>query len=174
MIIFSAPSFAMHKPQILLVCAITAGGCLLEVGRQLKGRERNTAFSARHVRLSVLQTRSGSEASSVGVKSFALMRDGCALTSPARPLTWGTPGGGAGAGAGDAYGASVFLSFAEEPVVANGWSLTTSEEAGSEGLDPMYFVIHVSQGLSEAEVAQMTLRHCIVAQVYIERERDGG
>jgi hypothetical protein len=109
------------------------------------------------------KTRAGGEVSAAGVKDFVLLRDSCPLTG-ARPLAWGKTGGG-GEGGGDVFGASVFLSFAHQPVLANGWALTTSGQAGSEGLDPMYFVIDVSQGLSEAELAVKTFSDCLVSQV---------
>ena len=156
MVLVRAPSFVVHKKTMFVILLAAVLGCFLNMN--IFGLDQdvasNSEFRARHVRVTVLDTRATAAAPqgasgdlTVSIKSFALVRNGC--TSAVQN--------------GYEYVDKqvLYLSFPHE-VRANGWALTTSTVANSEAQDPVRFHVHATTGPSDAAVAGITPADCLV------------
>ena len=154
-VLFVAPSIGLHKRPVIVVFflllslfIVFAYFGIMQLAPWDHSDEFVTHFEARHVRLTLLQTRAAwhggaagdlSDAqarlngSPAGLKDFVLRRDSCELAHAGALLS------------GNAT--TLYLSFPER-VWATGWMLTTRNEEGSEASDPLRFHIHTSKGPS--------------------------
>jgi hypothetical protein len=178
MLLFLAPSYGLHKWSVIISLFIISGAMItmFASGNWKVPRDEQFKFSARHVRLSVIETRQPNASSgmqfgnastrscthqegnyhwggcsgdtSAGVKAFELEMDGCPLAMDEAKVSGNR--------------STRFFSF-PRPRLANGWALTTLDGVDMAPADPVRFLIHVSPGLRKEKIAGKSPADCLVA-----------
>ena len=156
MVLFTNPAAVMTKTPILLI--VLAAGVyftwdFFHPGGRLNTAIQQSSFEARHMRFTALEARDPTlDASAVAIEEFGALQDGCQVNLDyshwgwkvlkSAPHTYVTLRDGP-TGAAQAF-------------QANGFYIKTSGRQGSQGSDPMRFLVHRSrhEGADPKEIAE--------------------
>jgi hypothetical protein len=158
-VLFLAPRLGLHKWGVVLALLICSALSTLGWRKWslALSSTHHFAFSARHVRLSVIETRQpnassgtqfGNANTSAGIKALELELDGCPIDMDEAKVSGNRT--------------TRFVSF-PRPRLGNGWALTTLDEADTAPADPVRFLIHVSPGVRNDKIAGKSPADCLVA-----------
>jgi ppGpp synthetase/RelA/SpoT-type nucleotidyltranferase len=150
MVLFARPLAALFKPVIQVVIFLFSMCCLYWYYSY--GDWYHAYIVSRHARFTVHEVRSGAGpqagvAHETGISKLSLLRDGCSL----RP-----------AGARSDVNESSIIVTLPQLTEFNGWAMTTSHFAGSEGSDPVRFDF----SYAEIDTTKHTFEECLKASAW--------